>query len=575
MIRLNDCFKVYTEDQDKAASPRETVARVRRVLEEKCRGVLEETRRVDTGRLGIPVFLSVCGPAAREVMPTRKQMGKGASPEQAEASALMELVERFSYFSFWAREENFQLLRWSEAKRLFGASLLDVAEVLHSVGEDLPRDQAEAVLDLAHWRFHPALDVAAGVERQVPLDWFKRLNEFNGSSAGNSFEESILQGACELVERHVSARIDRERPVLPTLDPASFHDPVLARLCACFRDNGVHLLLKDFTLGLPVPTVAALAYDPATFPGLSEIVFTAGTAASPAKAAIRAVTEVAQLAGDFQTGRIYEASGLGKFTDLEETRWLEQGPLLALDALPGVEDRNILKELQSLAQGLKARGYSLYSVDTSHPDLGLTTNYNFVPGFEFRERTAQRSLGLFVGRALAEEAPAEEAGRGLAVIARAYPGASFLPFFQGLLQLRLGRFAPAAACFAEAEPVQPEANERAMAAFYQAYAMTRAGLWEESIPHLDRAQAQDPEIKEIFNLRGVARFKLKRFAEAAEDFKAALHLDSGSAPDLANLGLCHKFMGRHAEALDYLGTALELDPGLDWARPHYEELLKS
>ncbi len=114
-----------------------------------------------------------------------------------------------------------------------------------------------------------------------------------------------------------------------------------------------------------------------------------------------------------------------------------------------------------------------------------------------------------------------------------------------------------------------------MAAFYQAYAMTRAGLWEESIPHLDRAQAQDPEIKEIFNLRGVARFKLKRFAEAAEDFKAALHLDSGSAPDLANLGLCHKFMGRHAEALDYLGTALELDPGLDWARPHYEELLKS
>ena len=91
MFTLKDCFKAYTTDQDKAAPPAETVARVKAVLEQKCPGVLEETRRVDTGRLGIPVYLSLCGPAARAVMPTRKQMGKGASPDQAEASALMEL----------------------------------------------------------------------------------------------------------------------------------------------------------------------------------------------------------------------------------------------------------------------------------------------------------------------------------------------------------------------------------------------------------------------------------------------------------------------------------------------------
>ncbi|WP_284710889.1 YcaO-like family protein [Desulfovibrio aminophilus] len=574
MIRLTDCFKAYTEDQDKAASPAETVARVRGLLEARCAGVLEETRRVDTGRLGIPVFLSVCGPAARDVMPTRKQMGKGASPEQAEASALMELVERFSYFSFWADPEHFQHLSWSEAKRRFGAGLMDISRILQSVGEDLPREQAESVMDLVRWRFHPALDVAAGNEVAAPLDWFKKLNEFNGSSAGNSFEESILQGACELVERHVSALVDREHPALPTLDPASFHDEVLLRLCRAFSDNGIVLLLKDFTLGLPVPTVAALAYDPATFPAMSEIVFTAGTAASPAKAAIRAVTEVAQLAGDFQTGRVYEASGLSKFTSLDQIRWLEQGPLVPLDSLPCVEDRNILRELEALARGLERQGYRLYSVDTSHPDLGVTTNYNFVPGFEFRERTPNRGLGLFVGRMLAEEAPPADAERGLAVLDRTYPGAPYLPFFMGLLRLRQGRNQDAAASFAEAEPIQPAAEERALAAFYQAYAMTQAGLWEECIPHLDRAVLQDPEVKEFFNLRGVARFKLKRYQEAMTDFQAALALDSGSAPDLANLGLCHKFLGHAEEALDYLGTALELDPSLDWARGHFEELLR-
>lgn len=574
MIRLTDCFKAYTEDQDKAASPAETVARVRGLLEARCRGVLEETRRVDTGRLGIPVFLSVCGAAARDVMPTRKQMGKGASPEQAEASALMELVERFSYFSFWADPEHFQSLRWSEAKRRFGAGLMDISRILQSVGEDMPQEQAETVMDLVRWRFHPALDVSSGNEVAVPLDWFKKLNEFNGSSAGNSFEESILQGACELVERHVSALVDRSRPVLPTLDPASFHDEVLVRLCRAFSDNGIVLLLKDITLGMPVPTVAALAYDPASFPAMSEIVFTAGTAASPAKAAIRAVTEVAQLAGDFQTGRVYEASGLPKFTDLGQIRWLEQGPLVPLDSLPCVENHNILRELEALARGLDHQGYRLYSVDTSHPDLGVTTNYNFVPGFEFRERTPNRSLGLFVGRILAEEAPPDAAERGLAVLGRTCPGASYLPFFMGLLRLRQGRNQEAAASFAEAEPIQPAVGERALAAFYQAYAMTQAGLWEESIPHLDRAALQDSEVKEFFNLRGVARFKLKRYQEAMTDFQEALALDSGSAPDLANLGLCHKFLGHAEEALDYLGTALELDPSLDWARKHYEELLR-
>ena len=67
--------------------------------------MLAETRRIDTGRLGIPVYLSVCGEAARAVMPTRKQMGKGASPEQAEASALMELARAFQLLFLLGRPE--------------------------------------------------------------------------------------------------------------------------------------------------------------------------------------------------------------------------------------------------------------------------------------------------------------------------------------------------------------------------------------------------------------------------------------------------------------------------------------
>ncbi|MDO9082527.1 MAG: YcaO-like family protein, partial [Humidesulfovibrio sp.] len=190
MFALKDCLKVYTKDQDKAAPPAETVARVTALLEEKCAGVLAETKRVDTGRLGIPVYLSICGPAARLVMPTRKQMGKGACPEQAEASALMELVERFSYFSFWADEANFVRATWSEAYERFGAQLMDIREICASVGDELSPEGARRVMDLVRWRFCPALNVATGATTILPLDWFKTLNEFNGSSAGNTLEES-------------------------------------------------------------------------------------------------------------------------------------------------------------------------------------------------------------------------------------------------------------------------------------------------------------------------------------------------------------------------------------------------
>ena len=43
--------------------------------------------------------------------------------------------------------------------------------------------------------------------------------------------------------------------------------------------------------------------------------------------------------------------------------------------------------------------------------------------------------------------------------------------------------------------------------------------------------------------------------------------------DLANLGLCHLRLDHPEQAAHYLGAALELDAGLDFAREHLERLL--
>lgn len=573
MLKLLPTPKNYTLDQDKAVNPADTVKKVKERLSSLEVEILSEVRRVDNGRLDIPVFLSVAGSAARIFMPTRKQMGKGATRDQAEASAIMELMERYGFFTFWQRGQEAFEGTWSEAKAHFGAALIDISEIIKSVHDKDSEKSAEAALDLISWKFFPVLEVASGKTVYVPLEWFRKLSEFNGSSAGNTDAESIFQGACELVERHVCCIIEEEHKPVPNIDFASLDDEVLKGLLGRFTHNGIIVLLKDFSHSMPVPTVAALAYDPATFPDKSEIVYTAGTAASPAKAAIRALTEVAQLGGDFNSGACYEASGLPKYTSFKEIAWLQAGESAALSSLPSVLDDDFLKELMALAHGLKNMGYNLYSVATTNPQTGVPTHYSFVPGFRFRERDKNASVGMFAGRILVEEKPDNIAQAGLCELEKIYPGAHYLPFFKALLAMNQGAAQDAVRLFAEAEPLQPDNDSKGLAAFYHAYVLTSLEEWEDALPALNRAASYCPDMKEYFNLRGVAYYKLKNYARAAEDFEHVIrHLDKGSVMDIANLGVCHKFMGNKPEAAHYLATALEIEPGLEFARNHLEEL---
>lgn len=570
-IVLSPCPKKYTRDLDKAVHPSDTIRHVRTRLAQCGLNILADTRRVDVNRLGIPVFLSQCGTDAKRIMPSRKQMGKGSSPEQAEASALMELMERYAFFSFWERQPHFITATWSEAEARFRDNMLPLESMLLSVHDTQPLDKARRVLDCVPWQFYPATRLSDGHTTWLPLDWFKLLGEFNGSSAGNNTEESLLQGVCELVERHVCCLVDRLRPVLPTIDPASCtHDSVLAALLAAFAREGIFLILKDFSQNMPLPTVGALAWDQSTFPQSSEIVFTAGTASSPAKAAIRAITEVAQLAGDFCTHACYEASGLPKFTSMDQTDWLLRGSSVSISSLPNVACDDIRSELLAVTHALDPLEF--YAVETTHPTVNVPAHYSIIPGLEFRERDRNASLGLFVGRKLVEEAALPHAQHGLNVLAKCYPDAHFLPFFQGMLALRAGQLDAAREAFATAVPQQPDAEARALASFYQGYTDTCSAKWKEALPALEEAVRLCPEMKEYGNLLGVTLFKLGDYANAAVAFRNVLHVDKGSAMDLANLGLCEKNLGEFASACEHLQAALTLDPDLDFARTHLHEL---
>ena len=220
-LELKDCYKTFRHDQDKARNPEETLRWVKERLQAQRLNILTETVRIDTGRLGIPVFISLCGDDAIRLTGTKKQMGKGATPAQSEASAVMELMERFSFFSY-IHQAPFSLRPFREvAGQAVSPALL--SRSVYDNRTDPAR--VELFLQDCPLRWAPAFNLTRSQPQWVPIDWFYLINEYNGPAAGNTLEEAILQSLCEVVERHVGSVISHEQSATPLIDPASLQDP--------------------------------------------------------------------------------------------------------------------------------------------------------------------------------------------------------------------------------------------------------------------------------------------------------------------------------------------------------------
>ena len=291
-VDLNDAYKTFTLDQDKILPPEETVRRFKKKLKKVNLDILKRTIRIDNGRLDIPIYFSICGKDAYNIIGTKKQMGKGGTPSQSEASAVMELAERFSFFSFVKNPHNFFTETYHSVKDKDAIIPFEmIAKSVHDESDDLPI--ARKIFENLPLKWTWAYNLTREKEILIPFDWFFTINEFNGPSAGNCPEEAISQGICEIIERHTSSIISQNRLKIPAIRVDSATDPLVVEMVGKYRNAGIKLFVSDFTLDTGIPNVGVLAYDPATFPELSEIVWTAGTTPDPQKAFSRALTEVA------------------------------------------------------------------------------------------------------------------------------------------------------------------------------------------------------------------------------------------------------------------------------------------
>jgi ribosomal protein S12 methylthiotransferase accessory factor len=569
-IILNDAPKNYTFDQDKIMSPSDTVKRFREKAAALDIDILSQTRRIDNGRLDIPVFFSECGADARRVTGTNKQMGKGGTPDQSEASAVMELVERFSFFSFAEDEKNF-IHATPEA---LGEGALDYALITQSVHDDeADALKVKPIFDQLPLQWTKGYDLTDKKEVNIPFNWFYMINEFNGPSAGNCTEEALTQGICELVERHACSRVSREKLKVPGIRLDSFKDPLVRELLAKYDAQGIEVYASDLSLDTGIPTVAVLAWDPSTFPESSEIVWTAGTAPSPEKAMSRALTEVAQLAGDFNTGSNYVASGLPKFSDIKTAEYITH-PETMVDAaeLPDLSADNMKVEVESLIRILAEKGFHLLSICTTHEGLDIPAYYTIMPGAHFRERADEASVGMFAARLITENSHPILAIGELDELESLLPGKYYTSFYKGLMLTALEEGEEAIAQFQAALDRGPVRRNLPDICSHMAAAQKDSGLLDQALETCQTGLDADPQRPDILNTAGACCFMKKDFKTAITYFEKALDVDPSQAINYANMGSCYRELGEPAVAVKFYEMALKIDPTLEFARDNIKKL---
>jgi len=569
-ITLQNAYKKYTLDQDKIISPEETIKRFKEKLDHLNLDILDRTERIDTGRLGIPVYLSICSPRARSVTGTKKQMGKGATPQQAEASSLMELAERFSFFSFCKNPNNFII---DQYKNIKGNAIPFemIAKSVHDSSDEL--DITRDIFESLHFKWTAAYNLTRNEEMLIPFDWFYAINEFNGPSAGNCQEEAISQGICEIVERHVSSLISQGQLDVPLIDTSAVTEPLVLEMLQKYNHTGISLFLSDFSLDIGIPTVGVLAYDPSTFPEKSEIVWTAGTTPDPQKALSRGLTEVAQLAGDFNTGSNYVASGLPKFKKLSDITFITNTKkVVHLSDLPNISDNNIKVEIQNCISALEKNKMEVILISTMHPSLEIPAFYTIIPGAHFRERAIGTSVGMFSAKHLTETMEPTQAYRELKNLDRVLPNKYYIKFYQGLCCLNMNDPQNSIDHFTSSLNLHPTEQDIPTIYSYMGVALKDLEKYKDAISVLREGAKLDQERTDIYNLLGFCYFKLKEHQKAIENFKKVIQLDPSSAIDYANIASNYREMGEVEKAIHYYEVALELDQSIDFARKNLEAL---
>jgi bacteriocin biosynthesis cyclodehydratase domain-containing protein len=319
--------------------------------------------------------------------------GKGSTSEQAEASALMEAIERYS--GIFQGDEIRMKRRFTD----FAPGDAILANDVQLFSEAQFRARHEPAQEDSHPIPDP-IDPAASIEwspawslrdqrfRYLPtglMYFFYRdfHTDSNGCAAGNTLQEAIVQGFLELVERDAYAVWWYNRSSRSEVDLSEFDDSYIRDIKTQFTDAGRRLWVLDVTSDLGVPAYVAIMHWMKD--GQENIEFGSGAHFDRRIALLRSLTELSQfLSIGLMGGGSGDKSSLDGVTPLrlENYPFLVPAnrPAVALELGIHVPLDNARDQVNACVEIARRAGYDFLVLDQTRPDVEVPVARVIVPG---------------------------------------------------------------------------------------------------------------------------------------------------------------------------------------------------
>jgi ribosomal protein S12 methylthiotransferase accessory factor len=322
--------------------------------------------------------------------------GKGSTAEQAEASALMEAIERYS--GIFQGDEIRVTRRFTDFAP--GDAIVPNDILLFSDEQSRPDETSAEHAHTAVAPFDPAAKIEWSPVWSLRDGRFKYIPtsvlyffysgpaafqaDSNGCAAGNTLEEAIVQGFLELVERDAYAIWWYNRSQRAEVDLSQFDDSYVRDLHSQLADTGRKLWVLNVTSDLGVPTYVAILHWMQN--GQENIEFGSGAHFDKRIALLRTLTELNQFMSiGLMGGGTGEKPSLDGITPLR----LEDHPFLIPSGksmvLPGFGPEtgpldNTRDQVLACVDLARRAGLDFLVLNQTRPDVEVPVVRVIVPG---------------------------------------------------------------------------------------------------------------------------------------------------------------------------------------------------
>jgi ribosomal protein S12 methylthiotransferase accessory factor len=382
-LTLRSAVKQYTLDQDKVVGPSTTVINAAERI-----GELDDLAAAQLDDCG-----SVVDGAFSYVMRTDllSTTGKGLTALQAQASAVMEFVERYSWLHFdYAGYPGYRVASHRELAA-DGVPTVSLDYFTRNFVDVENRRELEQEIAGIPMKWIAATAWPDETPFLYPINWHNYLFSSNGLAAGNTLEEAIVQAACELLERETVYRLYVEGEVGYEIDPNGLEHPLLAAAVAGARDAGIELLIREISSVFGVPAFVVQGTRASDAGKLTHQGVGQGCHLDPTKALIRAMAEYFE--GFASVRALQDRGGLNWHAVRKVFPKLHHGfhalynpenlvrcrGRKRLEEVPDRSNPDLLEEIRTLAGVFAAQGWPMTVVDKTRPALGIPTVRVFVP----------------------------------------------------------------------------------------------------------------------------------------------------------------------------------------------------